>query len=153
MAARDGRASNAFELTREHRGLRLAGAARLFVVVAVAFTAVACTSVAQLSNLGDPPCATEFEGQLCSILIEQGEKPEVATPLASQSRRKLALGNFGPRPFLISSPSGTDYTFFVQATSSGCLLRLYERQKGFMTYTNDLTYIATRPVQTCTCAE
>jgi hypothetical protein len=109
--------------------------------------------MAQLSNLADPSCATEFEGQLGSILIEQGEKPEVATPLASHSRRALAIRSFGPRPFLVSSPSGTDYTFFVQAERSGCLLRLYGRRKGFMSYTNNLTYIDTRPLPACACTE
>jgi hypothetical protein len=130
-----------------------AAALRFFVGATIALAEVACTSVGHVTSLGDPACAMEFEVQLGSILVDQGERPEVAIQLASQSRRALALGNFGPRPFLVSSSSGTDYSFFVQAASSGCLLRLYGRQKGFMTYTNDLTYIATRPVMTCTCAE
>jgi len=136
------------------RGPRLsATAVSLFVIAAVAITAVACTSVAQLSNLRDPSCATEFESQLGSILVDQGEKPEVAAALASRSLRALASGSLGPRPFLVSSLSGTDYTFFAQAQSSGCLLRLYGRQKGFVTYTNNLTYIATRPLPACACTE
>lgn len=126
---------------------------RVHVLAALVLAAAGCASVAQLSNLGDPSCATEFENQLGSILVEQGEKPEAATPLASRSRRALAIGAFGPRPFLVSSPSGTDYSLFVQAKDSGCFLRLYAREKGFMSYTNNLTYIATRPLPACSCTE
>jgi hypothetical protein len=123
------------------------------VVAAIAFATVGCTSMAQLSNLADPSCATEFEDQLGSILVQQGENPEGATPLASQSRRALAFRSLGPRPFLVSSSSGADYTFFIQAERSGCLLRLYGRRKGFVSYTNNLTYIDTRPLPACACTE
>ena len=33
------------------------------------------------------------------------------------------------------------------------LLRLYGRQKGFVSYTNNITYIATEPLGPCRCAE
>ena len=59
----------------------------------------------------------------------------------------------GPRPFLVASPSGTDYAFFVERKDDACLLRLYGRQKGFVTYTNNLTYIATQPLAPCRCEE
>ena len=58
-----------------------------------------------------------------------------------------------PRPFLVASSSGTDYSFFVEKKKSGCILRLYGRQKGFVSYTNDLTYIDSRPLSGCACAE
>ena len=57
-----------------------------------------------------------------------------------------------PRPFVVSSPSGADYGFFVQQKSE-CLLRLFNRQQGFTRYTNNLTYIATRQLDGCQCAE
>lgn len=131
-----------------HRTVR-----RLSVIAALAFTTAACASVAQLSNIADPQCATVFEDQLTSILVQQGEGAEVSSGLASRTRLALASANLGPRSFLVSAPSGTDYAFFVQAKRSTCLLRLYGRRKGFMTYTNNLTYIETRPLPACTCEE
>ena len=126
---------------------------RSAVVTVVAFAALACTSVAQISNLDDSRCAADFEAQLTSILVQQREKPEVATSLSARTRSKLAYVKLGPRLFLVSSPSGTDYTFFVQSKHSVCLLRLYGRQKGFISYTNNLTYIATRQIPDCMCTE
>jgi hypothetical protein len=126
---------------------------RLSILAVLVVATGACTSVAQVSNLAEPTCAAEFEKQLSSILVQESEKPEVAAALAARCRLALASRNLGPRPFLVSSSSGTDYTFFVQAKSSGCLLRLYGRQKGFTSYTNNLTYIATRPLPACTCTE
>lgn len=126
---------------------------RLSILVALVVATGACTSVAQVSNLAEPACGAEFEKQLSSILVQENEKSEVAASLASECRTALASRNRGPHPFLVSSSSGTDYTFFVQAKRSGCLLRLYGRQKGFMSYTNNLTYIATRILPACTCAE
>ncbi len=126
---------------------------RLSILAALVVATGACTSVAQVSNLAEPACAAEFERQLSSILVQENEKPEVAASLASKCRLALVSRNLGPRPFLISSSSGTDYTFFAQAKSAGCLLRLYGRQKGFVSYTNNLTYIATRPLPACTCTE
>lgn len=44
---------------------------------------------------------------------------------------------------------GTDYRFFIDAARDQCLLRLYGRRKGFWSYTNNLSYIATRPLPGC----
>jgi hypothetical protein len=41
----------------------------------------------------------------------------------------------------------------VEKKKDACLLRLYGRQKGFVSYTNDLTYIATEPLAPCECEE
>jgi hypothetical protein len=41
----------------------------------------------------------------------------------------------------------------VEKKKSGCLLRLYGKQKGFTSYTNNLNYIATRPLPDCLCRE
>ena len=41
----------------------------------------------------------------------------------------------------------------IERKDDACLLRLYGRQKGFVSYTNNLTYIATRPLTACACAE
>src|SRR5579872_2080332 len=101
-----------------------------------------CVTVAQVSNLNEDRCAAEFEHSLSSILIGQHETPQSAGELAHRTWVILTRADLGPRPFLVASPSGTDYTFFVQQKGDRCLLRLYGRQKGFVSYTNNLTYIA-----------
>ena len=112
-----------------------------------------CTTVAELSNLHEEQCGASLESSLTSILIEQGEKEDVAADLAHQTNIVLTTAGLGPRPFLAASPSGTDYEFFVQKKRDRCLLRLYGRHKGFVSYTNNLTYISTRELPGCTCRE
>ncbi|ULA66232.1 MAG: conserved exported protein of unknown function [Nitrospira sp.] len=112
-----------------------------------------CTTVAQITTLSDESCRERVRGQLESVLVEEGEHPEMANRLAVNTTLVLATGSLGPRPFGVSSPSGTDYSFFVQRKGETCLLRLYGRQKGFTRYTNNLTYISTRALEGCACAE
>jgi hypothetical protein len=111
-----------------------------------------CTTMASV-NLSDTACSATFETQLTSILVHEKEKPDVADKLSQQTYRMLTMVDYGPRPFLVSSPSGTDYTFFMEKKGKRCLLRLYGRQHGFMSYTNNLTYIATRELTGCACQE
>jgi len=113
----------------------------------------ACTSVARLTNLADASCQASFETEMQTILGGQGETPENAAKLAQRAVTILKLGDLGPRPFLVAAPSGTDYSFFVEKTKSGCILRLYGREKGFVSYTNNLTYIDSRTLQGCSCSE
>jgi hypothetical protein len=54
---------------------------------------------------------------------------------------------------MVASPSGADYSFFVERKPDACVLRLYGRQKGFVAYTNNINYIATEPLAPCRCAE
>jgi hypothetical protein len=115
--------------------------------------ALGCASVAQVENFSDEACRRSFQSALASILVEEQEAPESSQELAERTRIALEHGNLGPRPFLVSSSSGADYEFFVEKKKGGCLLRLYGRQKGFTSYTNNLTYIATRPLPDCLCRE
>lgn len=112
-----------------------------------------CTTVAQITTLSDESCRERVRGQLESVLVEEGEQPEMANRLAVNTTLVLATGSLGPRPFGVSSSSGTDYSFFVQRKGETCLLRLYGRQKGFTRYTNNLSYISTRALEGCACAE
>jgi hypothetical protein len=112
-----------------------------------------CTTVAQVTTLSDQNCRHTFMDRVSSILVEQGEKEGVADKLAESTTTVLLTGSLGPRPFLVASPSGADYGFFVEQKSSECLLRLFSRQKGFTRYRNNLTYIATRSLTGCICAE
>ena len=112
-----------------------------------------CTTVAQVTTLSDQNCRHTFVDQMSSILVEEGEKQEIAERLAESTMNVLSTGSLGPRPFVVASPSGADYGFFVEQKSSECLLRLFSRQKGFTRYRNNLTYIATRLLTGCMCAE
>lgn len=112
-----------------------------------------CATVAQVTSLSDENCRYTFVDRMTSILVEQGEKQDVADKLAESTTTVLLTGSLGPRPFLVASPSGADYSFFVEKKSSDCLLRLFSRQKGFTRYTNNLTYIATHSLTGCMCAE
>jgi hypothetical protein len=112
-----------------------------------------CTTVAQVTTLSDQNCRHTFVDRMSSILVEEGEKQEIAERLAESTMNVLSTGSLGPRPFVVASPSGADYGFFVEQKSSDCLLRLFSRQKGFTRYRNNLTYIATRQLDGCMCAE
>ena len=108
-----------------------------------------CTTVAQVTTLSDQNCRHTFVDRMSLILVEQGEKQEVADKLAESTTVVLLTGSLGPRPFLVASPSGADYGFFVEQKSSDCLLRLFSRQKGILRYSNNLTYIAMRSLSGC----
>jgi hypothetical protein len=112
-----------------------------------------CASVAAITNLNEDACGATFTAGLSSVLVDEGETEPASERLARRAKAALEAGELGPRPFLIAAPSGTDYTFFVDRTRSGCLLRLYGRRHGFWSYTNNLTYIATRPLTSCQCRD
>jgi len=115
--------------------------------------ATGCTTVAQVTTLSDSACRETVAAGFRKILEAQDERAAVAAQLAEAATRGLQSYEPGPRPFLVASPSGADYAFFVQKDGEACLLRLYGRQKGFVSYTNNLTYIATEPLATCNCTE
>lgn len=119
----------------------------------VVLTMVGCATVAKVTNLSDESCRTSFTRQLSAILTHEGEKPEAADALANKTVSTLTAYDLGPRPFAIAAPSGTDYRFFIDRKGTDCVLTLFGRRKGFVSYTNNLTYIATEIVPDCTCAE
>ncbi len=132
----------------------IGGSAIEKVLAAVAIIFIGgCATVAQVTTLSDQNCRHKFVDRMSSILVEQGEKQEVADKLASSTTTVLLTRSLGPRPFLVASPSGADYGFFVEQKSSDCVLRLFSRQKGFTRYRNNLTYIATAPLTGCMCSE
>jgi hypothetical protein len=127
---------------------------RLSVALAASvLLALGCTSVAQVTTMADERCNQTVTSALAKVLEKEGESNQVAGQLAESAAAELRTMALGPRPFLIASPSGVDYSFFVEKKGDSCLLRLYGRQKGFVSYTNNLTYIATEPLAPCQCAE
>ena len=109
--------------------------------------------MSRVTNLEDEACRTTFTQAVSKILVSEGERGDIADHAADQTVRYVRFGNIGPRPFMASSPFGTDYFFFVDLKDSKCLLRLYGRQKGMWSYTNDMSYIATEPLPACRCEE
>ncbi|MGZ9138296.1 MAG: hypothetical protein ACXW38_00780 [Nitrospira sp.] len=121
--------------------------------LAVALTASGCASVAKLTNLSEESCHTSFTHHLSSILTQEGEKFEIADALAHKTVSTLTTHDLGPRSFAIAAPSGTDYRFIIDQKGADCVLTLFGRRKGFISYINYLTYIATEIVPDCTCAK
>lgn len=109
--------------------------------------------MAQVTNLEDESCRTSLTQQLSKILTNQGESSANSDVLAYKTVLTLATYDLGPRPFAIAAPSGTDYRFFIDHKGTDCVLTLYGRRKGFVSYTNNLTYIATELLPGCTCAD
>jgi molybdate-binding protein len=112
-----------------------------------------CASVARVTTLSDGACREALAAGFVAALTAQAETRETASRLAREAVDALASVDMEPRPFLVASPSGTDYAFFVERKDDACLLRLYGRQKGFVSYTNNVTYIATQPLAPCRCEE
>ncbi|HEX5128462.1 MAG TPA: hypothetical protein VFV90_01890 [Usitatibacter sp.] len=121
--------------------------------VCLALLCTGCATVAQVTTLSEPSCRQAVERAFTATFKSQGESDEVSARLASSTTRGLQSWGLGPRPFLVAAPSGADYSFFIERKDDACLLRLYGRQKGFVTYTNNLTYIATEPLAPCRCAQ
>lgn len=112
-----------------------------------------CTTMAEVTNLLDESCRTSFVHRLSTILVHQGESSKISDTLANKAVVMLATYDLGPRPFVIAAPSGTDYRFFVDRKGTDCILTLYGRRKGFVSYTNNLTYIATQSLPGCACVD
>ena len=111
-----------------------------------------CATMGTLTNLSDESCRLSFTRALSSVLSYEGEQPERSMVMASTTASTLLAYDLGPRPFVVVAPSGTDYRFFIDRKGTDCVLTLYGRQKGFVSYTNNATYIATKTLPDCTCA-
>lgn len=123
-------------------------------LVLVALLAAGCgPTIARVANPAAPKCQESLRDAFALILVGQDEKVEVAEELADTATEYLTENELGPRPFIVSSPSGTDYAFFFddERNPSRCLLRLVSWRKGLVQYTNHVTYIATRPLPGCKC--
>lgn len=116
-------------------------------------TTLGCTTMATITNVQEEPCQRTFATALADIVRAEGEPAEHAQRIIDQAPALGATFDYGPRPFMIRARSGTDYSFFVEKKGEQCLVRLYGRQKGFVRYTNNLTYIQTQELPGCHCAE
>lgn len=112
-----------------------------------------CATMGKLTNLSDESCRVSFTRALSSVLSDEGETPDRSMAMASKTASALLTYELGPRPFVVAAPSGTDYRFFIDRKGMECVLTLYGRQRGFVSYTNNVTYIATKILPDCTCAD
>ena len=111
---------------------------------------------ARLTNLSDAACRGSLSAQVASVLEKEGETSDAArmmtTGLFADLRRQTE-----PGPFFTFSPGGFRYGFFLQATESGCVLRLYERRQMLgdrgLRSMNTLDYLASRTVLYCSCSD
>jgi hypothetical protein len=122
-----------------HCGRAASFAARL-ALAAIAAGAGACTTIAGITNAGEPPCGEQLQAAVASILVEQGESAQVGAALGHRTREIVATGLLGPRPFELSSPGGRDYEFSVELSGGTCILRLDGTQQA-------------RPLDRCRCSE
>jgi hypothetical protein len=142
-------------MTRRRKRIILLRTLRLPALLAGAAAAISagCATTAQVENLTEAQCNVSLESGVTSILTEQGEKREVAESLAQDTYLMLTTEELGSGSFVVSSPSGADYSFFIQRKRQRCLLRLYRLQKRSMSLENNLTYLSTRELSGCTCQE
>jgi hypothetical protein len=103
-----------------------------------------------VSNFADPACSQSFSTELIAALKQQGETPEDAADAAGRAVRTFSREG-EPEHFLAASSSGVSYWFDFEPKRSGCMLRLYGRQKGDTTEWNTMTYYAKRQMAACTC--
>ena len=106
---------------------------RLLAVLGLVPFALRCTSVAQITTLSDPACRTTVSAALAKIFESEGESAGVAEELAESTAAGLETWGLGPRPFLVASPSGVDYSFFVERKGDVEIARLRTVELGDVT--------------------
>jgi hypothetical protein len=106
-----------------------------------------------LKNLSDPACSRSFSTELVAALKSQGETPEDAADAAGRALRIFSSisSKDEPEHFEAASSSGVSYWFNFEPKKSGCLLRMYGRQKDGGTSWNTATYYDKRQLAGCTC--
>lgn len=131
---------------------RMRGTNALLATV-IMLSTLSCTTMAKVTNVREQPCQGTFATALSEILRAEGEPAEHAQRVIDNAAVLGAAFDYGPRPFTVQSRSGADYSFFVEKKGERCLLQLFSRRKGYMRYTNNLTYIQSQELPGCQCEE
>ncbi len=97
-------------------------------------------------DLRDPVCAAQLEDQLAAIMVQKEEPPEDAALAANLALQSFFQGE-STLNFVASARPGWRYFFKIVRKKSGCVLKLYERQKPHVEYTS----FASRPLPGCAC--
>jgi hypothetical protein len=124
----------------------------ILIGAAFATSLAGCATVGRV-DLSSQRCGDDLALQIADVLFTQGESRPVADDLAYGLTDDLSTGALSPVSFFADSPSGCQYGFAIHRTSKGCVLRLYYRKRPTSTVTNNLTYIAARPLAGCACSE
>jgi hypothetical protein len=101
-------------------------------------------------DLRDPACAGQLEDQLTAIMVEKGEDPEAAAIAASDTLESFFRGK-PTLDFLISTRPDWRYYFKIVKKKSGCVLKLYFREKRSGIATVAHPSFASRPLPSCAC--
>jgi hypothetical protein len=128
-------------------------AASLVVVTVLGALAACSPTVARVINPRNRRCQESMRKAFAVMLVGEGEPADAAEKLAAGAVQALGETDLGPRPFKLSAPSGVDYGFFFEREDDRCLLRLVAWQKGIVQYSNNVTFIATRPLPGCGCEQ
>ncbi len=87
---------------------------------AIIGAALGCTSIAAVTNLRDQPCQQNSAMALSEILLAEGEEPARVQKIVDKADLLGSAFDYGPRPFVVSSQSGTDHSFFVEKKGEKC---------------------------------
>jgi hypothetical protein len=122
-------------------------------ILVIAALAGGCTgsSASRLTNPAAAKCQASLRDAFAVMLVGQQEKPEVAEAVAAAGAQAIADVELGPTPFKLSSPSGLDYGFYIDDEMGRCLVRLVAIQGGRLQVSDNVTFIATRPLPGCSC--
>lgn len=120
------------------------------LLFAAALAASGCVTLGRI-DVENQPCAEQLGSRIAEILVEEGEAPPIADEVAARTLDAIAAGDENPADFGVWSPSGGTYAFIVQRKEKTCLLRLYYKRKRHVEITNNMWFIATRPLPRCAC--
>jgi hypothetical protein len=100
--------------------------------------------------LRDPACLAELEEQLTAIIVQKDEKPEAAAIAASDTVESFFHGK-PSLAFLVSTRPYWRYYFKIVKNESGCVLKLYFREKTSGAVELAYPSLASRPLPACAC--
>jgi len=128
-------------------------AAPLPLLLALALLVACSPTVAQILNPGYPRCQKSMREAFAITLVGQGESDAVAEKLADETVRALADAELGAKPFKVTSPSGAQYGYFFEREDDRCLLRMAAVQVGILQVSDNVRFLATRPLPGCGCRQ
>lgn len=138
--------------TARGRGRRTVRA--LAALLSVTLSAGACSpNVARLLNPEYPRCQRSLREALAITLVGQGETDEVAEKLADDTVQALAAVDLGAKPFKVTSPSGVQYGYLFEREDDRCLLRMVAWQLATVQVSDNVRYLASRPLPGCGCRQ
>jgi hypothetical protein len=104
------------------------------------------------ADLRDPACAAQLEAQIASILVQRKQDSAAAALAASRAVDSLVTGALSSADFAVLPEPEQVFFFKVAKKSSGCVLKLYYREKRFRRGGGaSYSSFASRPLPACAC--